>query len=31
MLEHMKTLEKIATDQGNDYTVGCLLDCPCFK
>ena len=27
----MKTLEKIATGQGDDYTTGCLLDYPYFK
>ena len=24
-------IRKIATDQGNDYTTGCLLDYPYFK
>ena len=24
-------IQKIATGQGNDYTVGCLLDYPYFK
>ena len=27
----MKTSEKIATGQGDDYTTGCLLDYPYFK
>ena len=27
----MKTLEKIATGQGDDYRTGCLLDYCCFK
>ena len=24
-------IRKIATGQGDDYTIGCLLDCPYFK
>ena len=27
ILKHMKTLEKL----GDDYTTGCLLDCPYIK
>ena len=27
----MKALKKIATDQGDDYTTGCLLDRSYFK
>ena len=27
----MKTLRKFATDQGDDYTIGCLLDYSYFK
>ena len=27
----MKTLKKIATGQGDDYTTGCLLDYPYFE
>ena len=26
-----KNIRKIATGQGNDYTIGCLLDFPYFK
>ena len=31
ILKHMKTLKKIATDQGDDYTTGCLSDYIYFK
>ena len=31
ILEHMKTLEKVATGRGDDYTTGCLLDYPYLK
>ena len=27
----MKTLKKIATGEGDDYTTGCLVDYPYFK
>ena len=27
----MKTLKKVATSQGDDYTTGCFLDCLYFK
>ena len=26
-----KSIRKIATGKGDDYTTGCLLDYPCFK
>ena len=26
-----ENIRKIATGQGDDYTTGCLLDCPYFK
>ena len=29
-LETYDNIRKIATGQGDDYTTGCLLDCPYF-
>ena len=29
--KHYDNNRKIATGQGDDYTTGCLLDCPYFK
>ena len=31
MTKTYKNIRKIATDQGDDYTTGCLLDYPYFK
>ena len=31
VLRTYDNIRKIATDQGNDYTTGCLIDCPYFK
>ena len=30
-LKTYKTIRRIATGQGNDYTTGCFLDYSCFK
>ena len=30
-LKTYDNIRKIATGQGDDYTIGCLLDCPYFK
>ena len=30
-LKTYDNIRKIATGQGDDYTTGCLLDCPYFK
>ena len=31
IFKHKITFKKIATDQGHDYTIDCLLDYPYFK
>ena len=31
MTKTYENIRKIAIGQGDDYTTGCLLDCPCFK
>ena len=31
MIKTYENIFKIATGQGDDYTTGCLLDCPYFK